>query len=311
MVSVLDPGTAERRRDVYACHIVSFSSEAARTTQFSGTMHSYDAGEVEQFRARVVAALQEHERSDRLRAAGGEVAEAQRVRRRAVSIIDGMLREVMGTGGDPVTGLTVWQEAVILKAVAAEELEHAREESRLLRAIRQVEMEELRSRHELERTELEARLRQEAEEQRAAAAHEAAAILIEARDQAERQRKAATGEAERATASAWKELQRIERRVAVMQQALAGAEARFRRLAASAANEIGTLTASMTPPDSTDPVELSVAAVDLTERLPAEAVAADSGDDPQPVSRGDQSFYERRLAGLRERLERSGHFPEG
>ncbi len=116
-------------------------------------------------------------------------------------------------------------------------------------------------------------------------------------------------------------------RLALLHTALADAEIRFRRLAATAANEIGTLTAiadqdvDAPPPAGSKPLQPEprgfdpyLASVDLTVeglvRDEAGQTGDDSGDEEKKLARDpDVTFYQRRLAGLRERLEQSGHPP--
>jgi hypothetical protein len=271
---------------------VGISSEEARSIQFSGSDHAYDGSEVEEFRRRVIDTLQAHEAALRGMSEPDEedLASAQRVRQQAVSLSERMLRDVMGASEDGTGGLMAFQEAAMLRAVAEEEMAHAEEESRRLTAIAFAERDAIRARYAQERKDLRAELQRELQASRDAADAEA--------------QQSASGDA-----------RRLERRLAVLHTALGDAESRFRRLAATAANDLGTLEAMVDrEPEEpiAPPAEIHVAAVDLTEgamdritRKP-EHVA-----DPGMVSKDpDVGFYERRLAGLRDRLEKSGHPPE-
>lgn len=317
---------------------MSISSEEARNLQFSGTEHSYDGGEVEKFRQRVVNALASYET-----VSGGEPADiptaapvaspddlaaAQRVRQQAVHLAERMLRDVMGASGDDAGGLNAWQEAAMLRAVAEEEMAFAREEARRLPAIAQAERDEMRDKYAEERTAVRRELQNElqasrsaahaeADQIRATASAEAAEILSRAIDRsAARQQEAA------------EQMHRMERRLGVLQTALADAEGRFRRLAATAANELGTLSAivddDITSGERTQP-DLRIAEVDLTEGTMQQVGAEQTGEEGTGEKEDadmvpdegfvkmdpDAGFYQRRLAGLRDRLEKSGHPPGG
>lgn len=291
---------------------MSINSEEAGRIEFAGTAESYDRSEVEDFRRRVIEALGEHEQGMAAHSAN-ELAEAQRIRQQAVQLTERMLREVIGSSGDTTTGgIDAWQDVVMLRALAEEEMEFAREEARRLSAMALAERDEIRAEYADERKELRRDLQQEA-----------AAFLAEAEEEADRIRRAAetgaadvlsraVGRAEQASREVNDELHRGERRLAILRTALADAESRFRRLAATAANEAGTL-AALADQDvrpAADGADMQVT-VDLTD------AGLRSVEEPVPVAGSpaikrdeEAGFYQRRLAGLRDRLEKSGHPPE-
>ena len=311
---------------------MGISSEEARQIQFSGSEHSYAGSEVEDFRRRVVETLAAFEGDSSVAGEAPpepaaeddpeELAAAQRIRQQAVQLAERMLRDVMGASADDGTsGLETWQEAAILKAAAEEEMEFAREESRRLPAMATAERNEMRAGHERERAELRAELQKELQASRAAAGEEADSIRAQAAAEAEEMLNKALGRIEEQRFEAESQAHRMERRIAVLQTALADAESRFRRLAATAANEVGTLAALADQDLGNLPqpaADLHVAEVDLTddafERVGQDARASAAADDEHDdgfVKRDPEvGFYQRRLAGLRDRLEKSGHPPE-
>ena len=301
---------------------MGISSEDARQYHFSGTTHSYDVSEVEEFRSRVIEALLEYEVGDKSTASvsheqEAELAAAQRVRQQAVQLAERMLREVMGSSGDPATGLEVWQDAAMNRALADEELAYAREESTRLHAVAAAERDELRATYDRERNQLRAELHKELQDSRAAADDEAARIRTAARAEGAAILEKALGSVERARGDAADELHRLERRMAVLRTALADAEGRFRRLAATAANEVGTLNA-IADQDVTaaavEPTPVDVAHIDLTDealrQMGGELPRSEPVETELPGRDPEVGFYQRRLAGLRDRLEKSGHPPE-
>ena len=308
---------------------MAISSEEARSLQFSGTEYAYEGREVEVFRRRVVEALAAYEagRTPAVPAADAAVstagagdeenlASAQRIRHQAVDMAERMLREVMGASGDTGGGLQTWQDAVMLRALAEEEMAFALEEAKRLPAQAAAERDEMRARYERERAEVRSELQKELESSRAAAAAEAASIRNDAAAEAEAVLKAALIRVEESQKEATTEAHRIERRLAVLRTALADAESRFRRLAATAANEVGTL-AALADQDVGKPQpkpDLRVAEVDLTDGalqgVPDPEAATDSTEPGLPRRDPEAGFYQRRLAGLRDRLEKSGHPPE-
>lgn len=247
-----------------------------------------------------------------------------------------MLREVMGAQGDDDAGLAVWQEAAMLRAMAEEERAFAGEEARRMMAAAAAEADAHRAGHDAELRQSREDLQRELAASRDAAAAEAEDILTTARQEAEEIVRRAVERAEETQRVAAAETQRLERRLAVLHTALANAEQRFRRLAATAANEVGTMQAiidedaaarsmqepPIPPPPPPARPELYLAAVDLTDHAPGaaetaaaedEATAADTGGDAGSgfvTMDPDVGFYQRRLAGLRDRLEKSGHSPE-
>ena len=302
---------------------MGFSSEDARRFQFSGTKHSYDASEVEEFRARVTEALLAYEAGDTAASAAAasahdaDLAAAQRVRQQAVQLAERMLREVMGSSGDAVAGIDIWQDAAMTRALADEELAFAQEESNRLHAIAAAERDELRATYDRERNQLRAELHRELQDSRAAADEEAERIRAAAQAEASAILEKALGSVERARIQAADEVHRMERRMAVLQRALADAEGRFRRLAATAANEVGTLSALADQDVAVAAVEappLQVTKVDLTDealrQMDGESIPAEPDPGGLPGRNKDVGFYQRRLAGLRDRLEKSGHPPE-
>lgn len=292
---------------------VGISSDEARQIQFSGSAHSYDAGEVEGFRARVVEALQEFEslQEETREQDPDALPAAQRARHQAVQLAERMLREVMGASGDDIAGLESWQEAAMLQAIAREEMSFVTEESKRLIAIAQAERDAIRARYAQERRELRAELQRELQTSRAAAAAEAADMTLAARKEAAGIVEAAAAQANEANRARAADSQRLEQRLALLHQAVADAEARFRRLAATAANDLGTLQAVVNeaeaepagPPDR-------ATTIDLTESSPH--VSPDRIETPEAgmVEKDPEvGFYQRRLAGLRDRLEKSGNPP--
>lgn len=301
---------------------MGFSSDDARQYQFSGTRHSYAASEVENFRAQVIDALLQYEGGASQPAESStedqesEFAAAQRVRQQGVQLAERMLREVMGSSGEASDGLQTWQDAAMNRALADEELAFAREESSRLHAIAAAERDELRATYERERNELRAELHKELQDSRAAADDEADRILAAARAEAAAILEKALGDVERSRTDAADELHRMERRMAVVRTALADAEGRFRRLAATAANELGTLNAIADQdvvPATAEIPGLEVTHVDLTDEALEKAGGQEELSESAPALPGrdpDVGFYQRRLAGLRDRLEKSGHPPE-
>lgn len=300
---------------------MGISSEEARSLQFSGTAHSYDGSEVEEFRRRVVEALAAYEAEPvpGMPAASGSsdddsLAEAQRIRHQAVQLAERMLREVMGNSPGTTEGLQVWQDAAMLRATADEQMTFAREEARRVQAMALAEADEMRARYAQERNEVRAELQRELQASRAAAGDEAESIRRQAAAEAAGILSSALVEAEERKKEATAEAERIERRLGLLHTVLADAEARFRRLATTAANEVGTLVAladqDVDQPDADDDVH--VASVDLTEQALEQAEADDDATPlgPLPGRNPDVGFYQRRLAGLRDRLEKSGHPPE-
>lgn len=305
---------------------MSFSSEDARNFQFSGTEYSYDATEVERFRKQVVAALAEHENPSTPPSVAGreepadEFAAAQRARQQAVRLAERMLREVMGASGDGIGGLEVWQEAAMLRALAEEELEFANEEARRLPAVAEAERDEMRARYAEERVAVRRELQNELQASRAAAGAEAETIRETANSEAAAILKKAVADSEAEQAAAANEMRRLEGRMNVLRTAVADAESRFRRLAALAANELGTMSA-IADQDITKQDDVKVAAVDLTDEglaavaeTPVVEEPADDIDEYEgprlPTRDPEASFYQRRLAGLRDRLEKSGYTPQ-
>lgn len=302
---------------------MGFSSEDARQYLFAGTRHSYDATEVEEFRDRVIEALLDYEVGNSSKPAvtaaesGADLAAAQRVRQQAVQLAERMLRDVIGSSGDTVAGLEFWQDAAMNRALADEELAFAREESIRLHAVAAAERDELRATYDRERNQLRAELHRELQNSRAAADDEADRIRAAARAEAAAILEKTLGSVERARSQAADEVHRMERRLVVLRTALADAEGRFRRLAATAANELGTLNAIAdqdvtTPADESPPLE--VATVDLTDEalreMDGELPASEPDAGGLPGRNREVGFYQRRLAGLRDRLEKSGHPPE-
>lgn len=292
---------------------MGISSEEASRLQFSGSEHSYDGTEVEAFRRRVVAALEAYETgtSPGLDADAAGLASAQRVRHQAVELAERMLRDVMGSSGDGTSGLAVWQDAAMLRALAQEEMEFAIEEARRLPAIAAAERDEIRVKYAQERKEMRAVLHRELQSSRDAALAEAEDVRARSAAEANNIVKKAVERAEESQRAARSETHRLQRRITVLHTALADAEGRFRRLAATAANEIGTL-AAIADQDVAEPIpdqpDLRLAAVDLTDQALERPVAANEPGLPEPDP--EAGFYQKRLAGLRERLEKSGHPPQ-
>ena len=203
----------------------------------------------------------------------------------------------------------------MLRAIAEEEMAHAEEESRRLTSIAFAERDAIRARYAQERKELRMELQRELQASREAADAEAAAVRDAARDEAASIVEKASHDAVEAQRSASEDSRRLERRLAVLHTALGDAESRFRRLAATAANDLGTLEAMVDrepDDDGVPPAEVRVAAVDLTDGA-MDQIAREPKHVPDPgmVSKDPEvGFYQRRLAGLRDRLEKSGHPPE-
>jgi hypothetical protein len=203
----------------------------------------------------------------------------------------------------------------------------AQEEAKRLPAMARAERDEMRAKYAEERKALRRELQDELEASRAAVADEAAGMRRAAEAEAARVVTEAKGKADQARQAVTQDLHRAERRLAVLRTALADAESRFRRLAATAANEAGTLTAladqDVIPSEPAPPLRVMV---DLTEeeiqaaarmsantgfRADEEPDASEVAPDDDPLSRNrEEGFYQRRLAGLRDRLEKSGHPPE-
>ncbi|MDJ0954624.1 MAG: hypothetical protein QNJ81_13185 [Acidimicrobiia bacterium] len=296
---------------------MGLSSEDARRIRFPGTATSYDGAEVEAFRREVIETLQAHEAAllERGDPTEDEMAAAQRVRQEAVALAEQMLRDVMSAGGEESEGIDAWQDAAMLRAVAQEKMSFATEESRRLTAMATAERDAIRTRYAQERRELRAELQRELQESREAATAEAEEIRAAGRDEAAEIVKRAVSRADETHRTTNDETHRVERRLAILHTALADAEARFRRLAALAANDLGSLEALLSqdpgpPPDGED---VAVSAVDLTDQG-LHSVADDAETEivgPGLVDKDpDVGFYQRRLAGLRDRLEKSGHPPE-
>lgn len=299
---------------------MGINSEEAKKLQFSGSEYAYDGTEVEAFRRRVVAALEAYESvSDGIGhlpdASDEDLASAQRVRHQAVELAERMLRDVMGSSDDSSGGLAAWQDAAMLRAIAQEEMEFATEEARRLPAIAAAERDEIRVRYSEERREMRTELHRELQASRDAAMAEADEIRSLSQDEANDIVTKAVGRAEQSQRTAADEVNRLQRRIAVLHGALADAESRFRRLAATAANEIGTLAAiadqDVADSEAADSVrpDLRLAAVDLTDSALDEAAPSDDGTAKTNEDDPEAGFYQKRLAGLRDRLEKSGHPP--
>ncbi|MGD2051173.1 MAG: hypothetical protein PVI35_01740 [Acidimicrobiia bacterium] len=299
----------------------------ARTIRFKGSGGSYDGEEVEEFRRRVIAALEEGERlsSDAAaRIASLEVAlreradtegavnveAARRARDQAVQLTSRMMAEVLsGKMPSIAEGMEIWQEAVILRAMAEEELAAAREESRSRRQTTAEEMAALR-----------------------AATRDALDAEVEATlDHA-------IGRAAAVTAAAEEEVRHLDRRLGQLRTALGDAESRIRSLTGDALTELRMLgdllaleTGALEEIESLNPAPDRV--IDLSEPAPAPVGTPESDTAPAAQASADtadtapgafarriqdrddtagRGFYERRLAGLRERLERhnAGHLYE-
>jgi len=299
---------------------VAISSEDAKRFQFSGTEHSYDGAEVEAFRKQVIETLQAHEAELLVRQLPSDenLAAAQRARHQAVELAERMLRDVMGASGDPQSGLESWQEAAMLQAVAADEMSFATEEARRLTAIAEAESDAIRETFIQERKELRNELQQELQASRDAADEAAEAVKVAAAEEANTMVQQAVAKADEVRRASSDEARRIERRLAVLHTALADAEARFRRLAATAANEVGTLAAIVNADVPVEPQapstrpELYLASIDLTDpALAGEEAEDEVVDEPDSIATDPEAgFYQKRLAGLRERLEKSGHSPD-
>lgn len=297
---------------------MGISSDDARTIQFSGSDNAYDGAEVEEFRRQVIATLLEHENARR-EAPGsseGDVAEAQRVRRQAVGLAERMLRDVMGATGDDIVGLRSFQEAAMLQAVAEEEMSFADEEAKRLVATAEAERDAIRARYAQERKELRSELQRELQMSREAAVAEAESIVSAGREEATHIVEKAVARQAEAKRAAYDEAQHLERRLALLRTTVADAESRFRRLAATAANDLGTLSTVLdqesTQVPSTRP-ELYLASIDLTDTNPEGGDLTPHDDEAEHgmIARDPEvGFYQRRLAGLRDRLEKSGNPPD-
>jgi hypothetical protein len=294
---------------------VGISSDEARQIQFSGSAHSYDAAEVEGFRARVIEALQAFEslREETRERDPEALPAAQRARQQAVELAERMLRDVMGASGDDVQGLHTWQEAAMLQAAAREEMSYVEEEAKRLVAIAHAERDTIRARYAQERRELRAELQRELQASRAAAAAEAADLTNAARRDAAAIVEAAATEADTANRERAAETHRLEQRLAILHKAVADAEARFRRLAATAANDLGTLQAVVDRDvaATAEPPAPVATTIDLTDSSTRVGPVPAQGTEPGMVEKDPEvGFYQRRLAGLRDRLEKSGNPPE-
>lgn len=300
---------------------MGITSEEVKRLQFSGSDYSYDGTEVEAFRRRVTAALEAYEAvsygiGHLPDASGEDLASAQRVRHQAVELAERMLRDVMGSAGDSGDGLAAWQDAAMLRAVAQEEMEFATEEARRLPAIAAAERDEMRVRYAEERKAMRAELHRELQASRDAAMAEAEDIRSLSQDEANEIVNRAVGQADESQRAASEEVNRLQRRITVLHTALADAEGRFRRLAATAANEIGTLAAiadqDVADRDIAEPVrpDLQLASVDLTDEGLDRTVDTGDSDKVDPAVDPEAGFYQKRLAGLRDRLEKSGHPPQ-
>ena len=284
----------------------------------------------------MVAALAAYE-SAQAPVVDDDLSAAQRARHQAVQLAERMLRDVMGASGEPAAGLSTWQEAAMMRAAAEEDRALAGEEAKRLVATANAERAAIRAGHDTERRQLRADLQRELQASRDAAAAEVAEIRSKAEAEATEIVRRAADQANETKRTADAEAQRLERRLAVLHSALADAEGRFRRLAATAANEVGTMqaiidqdVASVPPSEPTTPPvvhpqvarpvarpELYLAALDLTDEGLARAEKESaSSDEPEEATPGmvtkspDVGFYQRRLAGLRDRLEKSGHPPD-
>ena len=302
------------------------SSEEARSYQFSGTEHSYDGAEVERFRQRVIDTLAAHEAmapptfdgkqsQPRTHSDGDDLAAAQRARQQAVQLAERMLRDVMGASADGSSGLDTWQEAAMLRAVAEEEMAFAREEARRLPAVAAAERDEMRAKYAEERTAVRRELQNELLASRSAAEADAAEIRGAAEAEASEILARAIDQSNATQQEAADQIRRMEGRMGVLKTALADAEGRFRRLAATAANELGTLSAitdlDLVEIAATAEPELQIAEVDLRDSAPEdEAPPEDHPQEGFVKMDPEAGFYQRRLAGLRDRLEKSGHPPE-
>jgi hypothetical protein len=221
-----------------------------------------------------------------------------------------MLRDVMGASEDDTGSLATWQEAAMLRALAEEEMAFAREEARRLPAMAAAERDLMHAKYEKERTAVRRELQNELQASRAAAMAEAEQIRATASAEAANILSSALEKAAARQNEAAAEMHRRERRMEVLKTGLADAEARFRRLAATAANELGTLSA-IADQDISAPTqpELRIAEVDLTDATLDDVDEAPSDTSGFVKMDPEAGFYQRRLAGLRDRLEKSGHPP--
>jgi signal transduction histidine kinase len=303
---------------------VGLTAVDARNVRFSGSDYAYDGKEVEDFRRRVVEALEasEHKASEavdriaRLEAklddraspgGGAELDAAKRAREQAVQLTSRMMAEMLGNKTPSVReAMAIWKEAIALRSEAEEEMLSAREEARRLRATVQEEAAELRAATKV-------------------------ALDKEIRSMLENSaRRSMT-----MTEGAEKEVHRLDRRLTQLRTALRDAEARIRGLTSDALTELRMLgdlleleTSALDEIESLNLPDEAVAVPNETVIVPDEAVIVlkepetpaaaaaafvrrvrSAADKDESVGRG---FYERRLAGLRERIERNNpqHFPE-
>lgn len=297
---------------------MAITSNEARRIQFAGSADAYSGREVENFRHRVVAALAAYEAAAAATSDQGDAAEmsdvaaAQRIRHHAVALAERMMREVLVASGDPADGVRAWQEAAMLQVVAEEEMEHAREEARRLAQVAHAEHNGILADAAAAAARQRADAEREAETMRQTAAADAESRLAAATAEAQNRLVEAAQEATGAQERAAREIRQLERRLEVLRATAAEAERRFRSLAATAANEVGTLAAiaDANAPEGPEQVHVDLTPAGLAS-LPREAppTPPPAGGTP-PTRNPDESFYQRRLAGLRERLEKSGNLPE-
>jgi len=222
------------------------------------------------------------------------------------------MREVLEASGDPAGGIRTWQEAAMLQLAAEEAMALAREEARRLAAVAQAERDRVRADAVAEAARERAEATRDALAMREAAAAEAETRLAAATTEAQTRLIDATRDATAAKEKAAAEIRRLERRLEVLRATVTESERRFRSLATRAANEVGTLQAIVDAdvPEGPDRVKVDLTPSGLASLPPESPSPPRPPGETPPLRNPDESFYQRRLAGLRERLEKSGNLPE-
>jgi DivIVA domain-containing protein len=307
-----------------------------RTARFSGTRYVYDRREVDAYLTQVADALDRYEdemaatsrrlssleqalelareRAEAGPAPAGDVAaealadlerraeqlridalaEAATIRRRAEEEAARVTEQhpvpVAAPSPPPSDEGGAWRRLLAERDAAAELLAAATEEARRATQIAEATTAEHRSAVESEREASAEALDAEMASRREDALRESAALLEDARRGGERIIEEARRSADQLSHAAHREVRALERRVRQVRSSLRDLEGRFRQLTSSTLAEFSMLG---------DLIDLDVRSVDeVADDASPSASAADATE-----GRSERGFYERRLAGLRSRIE--------
>jgi hypothetical protein len=321
--------------------VMAISAREAADAHFVGSDDGYDAVQVDTYAARVAATLADQERA--LAAARAEIGRLEHaldlahavqsvMPARAVGPTGGVLGQALETAGadransgtpepqtapepigDPWSELHAWSEELHRTRAAGVGLLEANEEVRRLRGVADA----LATEAAIAKHGMQAGLSPAAQEEAEARARftidsaelEAAGLLQTSLAEAKRIVTIAEASAATATRAAELEARDLEQRTARLRTALRDAGTRFEELAGSTRTEIKMLEdfidlETHAPEDLESLKPTDGDAIDLRDESPAAAVAP-PGREAGSDTAEPRGFYERRLAGLRERLENS------